>query len=267
MGVMAYFPVLFRSAVILAAAGVAACATTGRQAAECRSDYLTSVAGGGECLALQTFGAAPGNSTLVVFIHGGRYKNDRAMDYMAGLARRTAGRGVTAAVPLRPGYRGSTGGASTDTGGRYRSNWLRYDIDAVSDAIARLKAHHGAQRVVLVGHSIGAAIAGVILGRTPGLADAAVLAGCPCDMAAWGHGHSSWPSPHAVADAVPTDAEVVLLTGAGDAITAPRFARDYAAALAERGVAATFVKIAGAGHGVTNRREVREAVNRLARGI
>ena len=128
-----------------------------------------------------------------------------------------------------------------------------------------MKDHHAAKRVVLVGHSIGAAIVGVILGRNPGLADAAVLAGCPCNMIAWEHGIRTLPrtmSPHGVVDEVPVNSEVIALTGSKDGVTRSRLARDYVAALAERGVEATFVELAGAGHGLQSW-EVRKAVGRL----
>ena len=54
----------------LAVGLVAACATTTDQGEDCLPDNMTGVAGGGECLVVQTFGAAPDNRTLVVFVHG-----------------------------------------------------------------------------------------------------------------------------------------------------------------------------------------------------
>lgn len=256
-----------RSLAALAVACLAAaCATSGRAGAKCSPDNVTGIAAGDECLVVRVFGAAPGNRTLVVFVHGGRHRYDRPMDYMAGAARRVSGRGVTAAVLIRPGYRSSRGRTSSNPASRNQTNWYRYDIFAVSDAIARLKAHHGAERVVLVGHSIGAAIAGAVLGWMPGLADSAVLLGCPCDMSVWRYDGGMSPSPHRVADFVPLDTKIVLLTGSADSVTPPKLARNYVAVLAKRGVAATFVEIDGAGHGIVNRPEVRRTIDRLARG-
>lgn len=261
---------LVRSTKIAAVAAVvalgAACAATAPQVGvDCHADNMTRVAGGGECLVVATHGAVASNRTLVVFVHGGRERSGKSMDYMSDLAWRTAGAGVTAAVLMRPGFRDYRGSASTARGYRGAGNWFAYDVVAVAEAVASLKDHHGAERVVLVGHSIGAAIVGVILGRNPELADAAVLAGCPCNMIAWEHGIRTLPrtmSPHGVVDAVPFDSEVIALTGSNDRITRPRLARDYVAALAKRGVPATFVELSGADHSLQSW-EVRKAVDRL----
>ena len=48
-------------------------------------------------------------------------------------------------------------------------------MDSVAAAVAALRKHHNASRVVVVGHSGGAANAGVILGRAAPLVDVAVL--------------------------------------------------------------------------------------------
>ena len=254
------------AAVAAALALGAACAASAAQAGvDCHADNMTRVVGGGECLVVATLEAAPGNRTLVVFVHGGRERSRKSMDYMSDVAWRIAGAGVTAAVLMRPGFRDYRGSASTARGKRGARNWFAYDVVAVAEAVASLKDHHGAQRVVLVGHSIGAAIVGVILGRNPGLADAAVLASCPCNMISWKHGIRRLPrkmSPHGVVDAVPVDSVVIALTGNKDRITRPRLARDYVAALAKRGVAATFIELAGADHNLQPL-QVRKAVNGL----
>mgnify|MGYP003389371873 FL=1 len=52
-------------------------------------------------------------------------------------------------------------------------------------AVANLKKHHGVASVVMVGHSGGAAISGVILGRSAPLVDAVLLVSCPCDVPKW----------------------------------------------------------------------------------
>ena len=242
-------------AAAVAAVLVSACATTDR-GADCQPDNVTGVAGGGECLVLRTFGAAPGNRTLAVFVHGDDNipEGGRPRDYLAGLARGVAGGGVTTAVLIRPGHHDSLGRASTARGGRYRSNWFQHDTDAVSDAIARLKSHHGAERVVLVGHSIGAAIGVEILGRTSAPVDSAVLVACLCN---WSPGLAGYIS---------TDIEVIALTGAWDTVTPPRIARSFVEQLARRGVAATFIEVAHADHEMVDHPKVREAIDRLAHG-
>ena len=236
-------------------------------------DNLERVTGDGECLVIQTFGAAPGNRALVVFIHGDGSKGGPS-DYLAQTADRISGNGVTGVVLIRPGYHDSDGRKSTGRSYRKEGDGYRQHIVAsVADAVQRLKAHHGAERVVLAGHSGGAAISGVILGKYPGLAAAAVLAACPCDIARWRsmRGRRAWNrslSPHSFAEAVPAGTAVVALTGSKDRNTRPVLGRDYAAALAARGLAAEFMEVPDVGHkAVTRTRAFREAVIRLSAGL
>lgn len=81
----------------------------------CKSpDNVTRVTGGSECLVIHTFGAAPGNRTLVVFIHGDGTKGGPS-DYLDKSAERVSGGGVTAVALIRPGYYDSHDATSTGT--------------------------------------------------------------------------------------------------------------------------------------------------------
>ena len=233
-------------------------------------DNLTRVTGADECLVIRTFGAAPGNRALVVFIHGDGSKGGPS-DYLAKTASRISGKGVTGVVLIRPGYHNSDGRKSTGRSYRKEGDGYREHVVAsVADAVERLKTHHGVQRAVLAGHSGGAAISGAILGKYPGLAAAAVLAACPCDIGRWRsmRGRRAWRrslSPHSFIDTVPPGTEVIAVTGSKDRNTKPVLARDYAAALAARGIAAEFAEVPDAGHNAVARtRAFREAVMRLA---
>jgi pimeloyl-ACP methyl ester carboxylesterase len=118
--------------------------------------------------------------------------------------------------------------------------------------------------VVYVGHSGGAAIGGVLIGRRRGLVDAAVLVSCPCDIDRWNSGHKREPwtrslSPSMFAHRVPTETQVVAITGERDANTPPALARSYVAKLSERGVSARAVIVDGASHGFSGLREVTNA--------
>lgn len=241
---------LFLAAVLLFAA---------RDGWACAADNLRWVAGADECLVIHTEGErGEALTTLAVFLHGDGSKGGPS-DYMIPRARRYAGKGVIAVTLIRPGYHDSHG--NTSTGISYRDKGDGYPpkvVDAVADAVADLKAFHRADKVVLVGISGGAAIAGVILGRFPGLADAAVLAGCPCDVQGWRNllGRGNWRrslSPHAFADKVPKDAYVVLVTGAEDTNTFPVLAQNYAAQLRALGVTADFILAPGQPHGMSGR--------------
>jgi len=121
-------------------------------AGPCKSpDNVTRVTGGSECLVIHTFGAAAGNRTLVVFIHGDGTRGGPS-DYLDKSAERVVGGGVTAVALIRPGYYDSHDAISTGTSYRHAGDGYRDGIiAAVAAAIDELKGHHGARRVVLVG--------------------------------------------------------------------------------------------------------------------
>ena len=225
----------------------------------CKSpDHLTEVTGDKECLVIQTYNAAPENQTLVVFIHGDGSRGDPS-DYFKRIASEYTGNGATGVILIRPGYYDSEKRKSTGTSYRKKGDGYRkHIVNSVADAVQRLKTHHDVQRVILVGHSGGAAIPGVILGRHPGLAQAALLLSCPCDINRWRtmHQRRAWRnslSPHRFIDEIPQETRVIALTGSKDNNTVPALARDYVATLTDRGITAEFVLVDGAGHGASKK--------------
>ena len=84
---------------------------------------------------------------------------------------------------------GSRGFRSTAESFGHRDNETAENIDDIADAIKTLKRVYRPRKAVLVGHSGGATVASVILGRYPGLADGTVLVSSPCDLVAWRAAH------------------------------------------------------------------------------
>lgn len=229
-------------------------------AAKCATaDKLTLVNGGGICFGIRTVrppaaSTSGSNPTLLVYLHGdGR----RFGPVGANLFRIAAAppKGTISVAMVRPGYFTGDGTYSSgDDRGRY-DNYTSGTIDAIAQAITTLKTFHNSPRVVLIGHSGGAAISGVIIGRHPSLADAALLISCPCDIDRWANELGYPPfkrslSPSSYAGTVPTTTRVIALTGANDPNTFPGLADRYVADLRERGVRAEFFEISGAGHGL-----------------
>jgi pimeloyl-ACP methyl ester carboxylesterase len=212
-------------------------------------DNLTRVDGNGKCLVVHTFPAAEKKSgALVVWIHGG-VSSGGAADYMVRYARQQSEReGVTSVVLLRPGCFDSKGNTSAGNDGGRRDNYTEENVDAVAGALVNLKKHHGARKLLVVGHSGGAATAAVILGRHPGVIDAAYLFSCPCNLMAWKPQFYRSISPSSVADKVPPSSRVYAFTGARDGNTGPGLARDYVASLAARSVTAEFHEIPAQSH-------------------
>ena len=242
------------------------------QARKCKDpDNVTFVQGKRHCLAIKTFEGATGADTLFVVLHGDLSRGGPA-DYIFPIAEMIAAGGAPAVVMVRPGY---SGDGRTSTGRPSRSQrrnelYRKSEMDSIAVAVAALKTHHGAERVILVGHSGGALISGVLLGRKPGIVDDVVLVACPCDVPRWRRARGRNPlalaqSPHKWLKKVDADARIIAITGSEDENTFPDLARDYVEKARARGLDAEFVLVEGAGHGLNRRyREpLTEAVEQL----
>jgi len=240
--------------VVLTAIILLAFPTVSR-AEDCNQDNLSKVIGDEECLQIHTFGAESGNSgkPLVVFIHGDG-SGGGPSDYMKPYAEKVAAQGGIGVVLIRPGYFDDAGNHSTGYSYREKGDGYRQDIiDSVAGAISSLKSFHGSAKVVLAGHSGGAAISGVILGQKPDLADAAVLASCPCNVSLWRrqNNRGKWPhsrSPHNYVDGIRKNVLLTALTGSDDTNTKPNLSESYIQELLKQGVAAKFILVDGASH-------------------
>jgi predicted esterase len=206
------------------------------------------------CLAAGTYEKQAGSSpTLMVVLHGDASSGGPA-DYLFDFAERLAHPGVVSVALLRPGFNDKSGRTSQGTHHGRSDSYTPANIAAVGHAIEALKKQYRPKRTILVGHSGGAAIAGVLIGKSPALAQAAVLVSCPCDLARWRKERSGSPwtrseSPSSYIGKVPTTTTVIAITGTDDDNTRPALAQDYVAQLAKRGVPASFEAAKGAGHG------------------
>jgi pimeloyl-ACP methyl ester carboxylesterase len=241
------------------------------QAAPCASEAPeTALTGKNECLVLRTYKGAQTSAppqALIVVMHGDVSAGGPATYHFAfaeQLARRSdLAKAVVVAV-VRPGYEDGAGNTSGGSHNNRSDHYTAANIDEVAGVVAKLKQAYKPQRVVLLGHSGGAATAAIIAGRYPGLADGVVLVACPCHLDDWRLARNRPPwtrseSPHRWADKVPPATRVVAITGSADDNTSPGLARDYVRRLTERGIPARFEEIAGAGHNDAFRRPPVEA--------
>ena len=241
------------------------------------ADHLTRVSGGAECLIARTYRKTDGFAavTLYVLLHGNHTSGSPATSQFK-MAEALVGKrpqDTVAVALIRPGYNDDQGHFSSGNAAGRGDNFTAANIDIVADAVARLKAFHKADRLVLLGHSGGAATAAVMLGRHPGLADAAVLVACPCNVPAWhamsGRSRTPWTSESAVdyVARVPAPTRVAVIVGEKDEVTPPALSREYAEALRRRGIAAELAILEGVDHvGVIAAPDVMAAALRLGGG-
>jgi pimeloyl-ACP methyl ester carboxylesterase len=239
---------------------------TASDGAACRSAVEEEwVRGGSECLHFQEYRSASitAHPDLVVVIHGDAPFVNPSYQYAA--ARRVSSEtdNVIAVGLLRPGYTDAEGHRSSGVRGRAAGdNYTPADVDAIASAIQGLADTYIPGRVFVVGHSGGAAIAGDIIARHPGLVNGAVLVSCPCDVPAWRlHMDSAQHIPLwrlAVTSLSPLDlvahvdphTVVRIVVGTADAVAPPAFSRIYAKRLQAHGVQARLVEVPGAGHDI-----------------
>jgi predicted esterase len=211
--------------------------------------------------------AMPGNGSsavqraLVVMIHGDRTGTleQRHIDRWMEVGRTLQAHDRLVLFMVRPGYRTPSGNSSGWANPR-DDDYTAANVDRVAGALASLRQMHQAHRIVLVGHSGGAALAALVLGRHPGVADAALLLGCPCDVPPWrdhrnmqrGGGDRPWTNslnPLSFVHGIPPGTPVLAATGSQDDNTLPRFQQRWVEAAASKGVRAQAEEVPGHDHG------------------
>lgn len=226
-------------------------------AAPCETaDFETKVTGEHECLVMRRYGvnfsAAP--KAMLVWLHGDLSSGGPA-DYhfriAESAARDFAKDEVLSIALVRPGY--PDGSGNTSGGSNYdRSDQYTADnINEVGAAIEHLREKYNPGRVIIIGHSGGAATAAVLLGMKPALAEGVVLVSCPCDLVAWRMGKRTWrrsEDPLRWAAKARPPVKVIALTGSRDQNTSPELAQTFVAALKAAGIDASFEIVAGATH-------------------
>jgi pimeloyl-ACP methyl ester carboxylesterase len=198
---------------------------------------------------------------LLVVLHGDAPFNKP--DYQDTFAAKVAAgySDVIAAAILRPGYTDPQGNTSEgDRGLATGDNYNAQNVDALAAAISELRRRFKARRVVMVGHSGGAAITANILGRHPALVDAALLVSCPCDVKRWRahmfqktgiptfQGLIATLSPIDLVSGIADRTTISMIVGAKDDVAPPDLSEAYRSALARLGKHVQLTELKDQGH-------------------
>ena len=200
-----------------------------------KNDYKTIVEG----LEIQTFSSKKQQfkQKLVIFLHGDRC----SADYMGNIAKNIAE--TTNAVSIlmaRPGC--SVGGKKSSGYHGDKDHYTYTNINMIEKAILSLKNHYSSSNVYLVGHSGGAATAGVIIGRNPSLVNGVVLVAFPADIDSWRihrRGRNNWTSslsPQDFISSIKKDTKVHIVSGSDDSNTTPELAERYVSEAYKEGI-------------------------------
>jgi predicted esterase len=164
---------------------------------------------------------------------------------------------------VRPGYTDDDGDTSDGVKGNTTGdNYTPEVLNQMDAAIRQLKSQLHPSAVVLVGHSGGAAISADLIARDNGLARAALLLSCPCDVPAWRkHMNTLRPnplwdepvmsiSPMGVVSEVSPKTQIWMMVGDKDDIAPPEFTGRYAAALRKHGIEPHVTILPGRSHNI-----------------
>ena len=156
---------------------------------------------------------------------------------------------VVPIVMIRPGYYDSYGHYSTgesyafSADGYPEDSYRPHTVATLAAAIKQLKTFYHARAVILVGHSGGGIMSGIILGKYPGLANGAVLASVVGDVQQWAKKHSYGDfshslSPNHFVGGIPKRDFVYVVAGTKDHNTYTHMAERYYQQLKGAGVQA-----------------------------
>ena len=206
-----------------------------------KADNITRVAANGECLVLQTYlppVLVKPHPILVVFIHGDGIPGGGPSDYLKFQATAFSSGQVVPVVLIRPGYYDSYNHYSTGESyafynqGYPGDSYRPHTVATLAAAVAKLKAFYHPKATLLVGHSGGGIMSGIILGQYPGLADGAVLASVVGNVHRWGQKHG-WGryihslSPNDFVNTIPLKDRIYIVSGTNDKNTYPAMTPAY----------------------------------------
>lgn len=226
-------------------------------AAPCESeDFENRVSGASTCLLIKRFGVTETGAAqaMLIWLHGDVSSGGPATYHFALAEKAVTDLKPTAILSIalvRPGYPSEGNAASTGDLNARRDHYTRENVTEIATAVEKLKEKYKPRKVILIGHSGGAAIAAILLGLKPDLAQTVVLAACPCDISTWRAGRRPWgrsEDPLGWADKVDSKDTVLAFTGSKDDNTSPELAKRYVQTLTARGVKAEFQLVPDATH-------------------
>jgi predicted esterase len=195
---------------------------------------------------------------LVVVLHGDAPILRPAYQYEFASKLTRALPNVVAVGLLRPGYADPMGRRSDPADGAKLGDNYTPQVSARMEASVRaLQARYHPSKTILVGHSGGGAVVANMLEAYPDLAQGALIASCPCDLAAWrlkmasmgrknSHQHSL--SPLDGVARLPFATHITIMVGAKDNVVGVENSRTFYRDALNSGAWVGLEVVPGAGH-------------------
>lgn len=200
-----------------------------------------------------------GRRVVVVMLHGDSRGalEGRHLARWTALGESLAAPGRSVLFLVRRGYRSPAGDSSGWANPR-DDDYTALNVERVAQALRNLRQSYQAEKLVLLGHSGGAATSALVLGRHPDVADGALLLGCPCDLQPWRDhrngqrgGGGAWTNSLNPLDAIAglrAGIPLVVATGTDDDNTLPVFGQRWAQMASARGAQVRFEAVPGRDH-------------------
>ncbi len=214
---------------------------------------------------------------LVMVLHGDAPFNNPSYQYHVAKKIAEENSNVVAVGMLRPGYKDNEGNRSEGERGKTTGdNYTRDVLAAINNLAAELKEQYNPSKIILVGHSGGAAISANLLAEYPHFYAGAVLVACPCDLHEWrAHMKALRPrariwnkevnslSPIEEVERMDDSAQIIVLHGDNDEVVPIDIAKSYVAELEANNKQVNLILLENQGHEIAFDQQVLEAVKRL----
>lgn len=223
-------------------------------------DILNEIFAGNSCTKIRTYRSADVSDKpiLVVALHGDSPFNNPGYQYRFAKLVANKNSNVTSVGMLRPGYTDPLGRTSDGVkGDAIGDNYDKKRVNQIAKAIKELKKLYSPSKVILAGHSGGAAITANIVSLFPLLIDHAFLVSCPCDVNAWREnmfsltnksifkGNIVTLSPIDLVDRLRKETTFSILVGKNDEVAIPILSEKYKKAVIKRGLKVKLTLIEG----------------------
>lgn len=206
-----------------------------------KADNIHRTAANGECLALQTYFSnqfPTKNPILLIFIHGDGIPGGGPSDYLKYQATKFIRPDLISTLLIRPGYYDSYDNYSTGESFAFSNHGYPADsyrqetIATLAAAVTNLKNFYRPRCTILIGHSGGGIMSGVIIGKYQNLVNSAVLASVVGDVERWAKSHhwgdySHSLSPNQFVTDISKQTSIHIVSGTKDENTFPTMTKTY----------------------------------------
>lgn len=126
------------------------------------------------------------NPVMLLVLHGDAPFNNPSYQYIIAKKIADKNKNVVAVGILRPGYTDKEGNHSKGKRGKATGdNYTKEVLMSIKNLTYELKKKYNPSKVILVGHSGGAAISANLLAQYSDTYSSALLMSCPCDLHLW----------------------------------------------------------------------------------